>query len=607
VGLFTPVRDYVDSLVHPSAQADALAAARHRAFIAPRLLGGFIVIAALPVFLALRGVPTALEIAVFAWLMAPILIAYDLSRTGRFERAQILSSLALTALITIVASATGAMASFAAVWLAVVPAEAATSASRRVVAAAALFALTAASFLLALQWSGLVSYEASAAEMATFTAAGIVSAMLYATGLALGVESLVRESARRLSDEEARYRFLAENMSDAITRHGRNGAVLFASPGAEALFGTRLRDLHGHGLFDRVLVTDRPAFLTALSSAATSGAETSVEFRVRQEQPRGDDTRFIWVEMRCRPLDRGIAAHASAPDGEVVAVMRDVTARKQQEAALQDARAEAERANEAKGRFLATMSHELRTPLNAIIGFSDMLLNASDLQLDEARRQEYARLINGSGQHLLSVVNGILDMSKIESGNFEITPEPFAPDTAIRHCSDLLALKAREAGIDLVVSIAPDLPEIVADKRALKQILINLLSNAVKFTDRGGKVVLTAAGEDAHLVLSVEDSGIGIGEEDLPRLGDPFFQARGSYDRPYDGTGLGLSVVKGLVGLHGGDIEIRSRLGEGTRVVVRLPVDCEKAAARTSVTKLARRPANEGAISTVRTPVKQSA
>src|SRR6201999_1709973 len=135
--------------------------------------------------------------------------------------------------------------------------------------------------------------------------------------------------------------------------------------------------------------------------------------------------RFIWIEMRCRPLDRTLGEAMKAKEREVVAVMRDVTERKTQEQALEDARVEAEQANTAKSRFLATMSHELRTPLNAIIGFSEMLMNETEMRLDAARRREYSQLINESGQHLLSVVNGILDMSKIETGNFEVTPEPF--------------------------------------------------------------------------------------------------------------------------------------------------------------------------------------
>ena len=218
--------------------------------------------------------------------------------------------------------------------------------------------------------------------------------------------------------------------------------------------------------------------------------------------------------------------------------MRDITERKEQEQALEEARAEAERANAAKSRFLATMSHELRTPLNAIIGFSEMLTNEEMMRLDAARRHEYAMLINESGHHLLSVVNGILDMSKIETGNFEITPEPFAPAPVIGNCCDLLALKAREAGIDLSAAFRRSLPEIVADKRAFNQIMINLISNAIKFTDRGGSVtVIRPRSIGAYLIVTVEDTGVGIGEDDLRHVGDPFFQARTSYDRRHDGTG----------------------------------------------------------------------
>src|SRR5262249_29115962 len=142
---------------------------------------------------------------------------------------------------------------------------------------------------------------------------------------------------------------------------------------------------------------------------------------------------------------------------------------------------------------------------------------------------------------------------------------------------DILALKAREAGVDLIAAIPAELPEIVVDKRALKQIMLNLLSNAIKFTDAGGRVTVGARTQGAHVVLTVEDTGIGIDADDLPRTGDPFFQARGSYARRYEGTGLGLSIVKGLIALHGGSLEIRSRPGEGTCMTVRLPIDCESA------------------------------
>lgn len=564
-----PIHDYIDSLVHPSARQDPLTATRHRAFIAPRLLGSLIIIAAFPVYLAIRGTPSAIEIAIFAWCVAPIVAAYYLTQTGRYEIAHILSSLSLTGLVFVVACATGGLSSFAAVWLVVVPLEAALSASRRVVAVSSAFAIGAAGILLAMQQLGMTPPSPLTGDTG-LAALGIISAALYATGLALGTEALTRKSFALLGAEEDRYRLLAFNMTDVITRHGRNGTVLFVSPAAQTLFGERVETLKGHGLFDRVHVADRPAYLSALADAA-QGEQQSVEFRVKRTRDGGESgVEFVWVEMRCRPL-----AQTGAAGGEVVAVIRDISDRKAQELALDDARAESKCADLAKTRFLATMSHELRTPLNAIIGFSEMLVNEDQMRLDAAKRREYARLINDSGTHLLAVVNGILDMSKMETGDFEISPEPFAPLKVISNCCDILALRARESGLDLVMRNAEDVPEIVADKRAFKQIMLNLLSNAIKFTNRGGHIVIASRRDGDRLVVAVEDNGVGISAADLPRIGNPFFQARSTYDRRHDGTGLGLSIVKGLVSLHGGDMQVHSELGKGTVISVRLPLDCE--------------------------------
>jgi cell cycle sensor histidine kinase DivJ len=586
LSVFKPVREYIDSLVHPSVQHNLLTAARHRAFIAPRLLGSLIALAAFPAYIAIRGVPSALEVAVLGWLIVPICVAYFLSRTGRYEGAHILSSLSLAGLVTAVAWQTGGITSFAAIWLVVVPFEAALSASRRVVASASVFVLLAAGVLLIAEPAGLLpASTVTAREQMALAAIGIAFASLYAACLALGAESLAHTGARLLGTQEERYRLLAGNMSDVIARHGAHGAIQFISPTAETLLASRPDQLLGHGLFDRVHVGDRPAYLTALADAAAHGGETSVEFRMRRtisDARAGSD--FIWVEMRCRPLERPSLAQSA--ECNVVSVMRDITARKVQERAIEIARSESERANASKSRFLATMSHELRTPLNAIIGFSEMLTHEEQMRLDVQRRRDYAKLINDSGHHLLAVVNDILDMSKMETGEFEITPEPFAPAQVIGNCCDLLALRAREAGLDLLVRVPEELPDINADKRALKQVLLNLLSNAIKFTDRGGQVTVSAHAERGHIVIAVEDNGIGISDSDLPRLGNPFFQARSAYDRRHDGTGLGLSIVKGLVALHGGEVEIASALGKGTRIAITLPVNCEPAQQAPSVTEL---------------------
>jgi cell cycle sensor histidine kinase DivJ len=572
------IHDCLDALLHPSVRYDALTRARHRAFIAPRLLGSLAAFAAFPVYLAMRGAPAALEVIAFAWLIAPILLSWFLSRTGRYEGACVLSSVALAGLVMTLSMSTGGIESFAAIWLVIVPLEASLSTSRRVVAFASALALSCASLLILLgHFQMLPAADPNPALRTVLTTFGVASATLYAAGLAFGSESLARVSVSLLNVEEDRYRLLAENMSDVISRHHRNGAVRFISPAAETMLGAPVPQLLGHGLFERVHVADRPAYLTALSDAARGGEARSVEFRLRREGSpgrewgQGGQVEFIWVEMRCRQLEL-IAEPVPSTEAEVVAVMRDVTERKGQEHALDLARSAAEQADASKTRFLATMSHELRTPLNAVIGFSEMIVQEDALMLDATRRKEYAQLINDSGQHLLSVVNGILDLSKMESGNFEITPEPFAPREALVHCCNLLALKARENAIDLV-TLAPDhLPLMTGDPRAFRQIALNLVSNAIKFTERGGKVTVSAGVEGSRLVLRVADTGVGIEPEDLKRIGDPFFQAGKTYQRRHEGTGLGLSIVKSLVGLHGGEMTVQSRVGEGTTVVVALPL-----------------------------------
>ncbi len=583
------ISQFVDALPHPSARVDAMTKARHRAFIVPRFIGSFIALAIFPVYLAWNGAPGALELLLFAWLMTQVVLAYYLSRTGNYERAQMLSSLTLTALVATVAAKSGGVESFAAIWLVLVPFEASLSASRRVIGVATALALGAALGLWLLGAMDLLPRsELGAAEQSLFMAVAAISAALYGACLAFGAEHLARTYFSRIDAEGNRYQLLARHMSDVISRHGRNGEVLFISPAAEALLATPAASLMGHGLFERVHIADRPAFLTALSGAARDGEEHGVEFRLRRggSQARfageglgthrtsarqGGAPEFIWVEMRCRPLDQD---GERAGDGrEVVAVTRDVTERIRQQLALGEARADAERANAAKVRFLATMSHELRTPLNAIIGFSEMIAQERELSLSDDKRREYAGLIHESGLHLLSVVNDILNMSKIESGTFELDPRPFDPREVVASCCDLMALRARETGVDLVMNVPEGPLAITGDKRAFKQILINLLANAIKFSNRGGKVNIAMASQGANLMLSVEDTGIGIDDEDLRKLGEAFFQAGRTYDRRHEGTGLGLSIVKGLVGLHSGEIRFDSRLGEGTKVTVLLPLE----------------------------------
>jgi two-component system, cell cycle sensor histidine kinase DivJ len=569
VSFLTPIRNYVDALLPVAVQQDALAAARYRVFILPRLMGSLAALACLPLYLVLRGVPNEVEIAVFSWLVTPILIVYFLVRTGRYEAAYILSSLSLSALVLLVVLFAGGNGSFGAIWLVVVPLEAALSGSRRVVWISTAVSMAAGLLLLLLGMVGLM--RPNGLDMReTLAALAIVSALLYATGLGLGAVSLSRTGAQLLGAEESRYQLLVQNMTDAVVRCGKGGSVIFASPAAELLFGTPITELVGTELFERVHVADRPAFLTTLADAASSGEMRSLGFRIRRNDGARRPDRFVWIEMRCRPVECESGEHQRT-DLDVVAVLRDISEQKAQEDALEMARLESERANADRSRFIATVGHELRTPLNAIIGFSEMLTN-SGLKISASDQAEYTKLINGSGRHLLSVVNGMLDASKIEAGHFELVRERFVPGPVIENCVDLLALQAREGGIEIRLRVAQNLPGIAADKRAFSQILINLISNAIKFTTRGGCVTIGASCDGPRLVVTVEDTGVGIEQDDLARLGEAFFQARAGHGRKSDGSGLGLSIVKGLVKLHDGEVDIRSRVGEGTRVTIRLPI-----------------------------------
>jgi signal transduction histidine kinase len=233
---------------------------------------------------------------------------------------------------------------------------------------------------------------------------------------------------------------------------------------------------------------------------------------------------------------------------------------------------EAEAASRSKTEFLANMSHELRTPLNAIIGFSEVIKNELVGPLGSERYRHYAQDIHDSGHHLLEVINDILDISKVEAGEFELHEEEIDVRNLIKQSVRLVRERAEAAKIELAVDIDKDLPYLMIDQRLIKQSLINLLSNAVKFSPDGGRVTVRAMAElDDSILISVADTGIGIAEEDLPMILQPFAQVEGAFSRNFEGTGLGLPLAKSFVEAHGGSLELHSILGEGTDVLLRFP------------------------------------
>ncbi|HEX4889809.1 MAG TPA: ATP-binding protein [Alphaproteobacteria bacterium] len=259
--------------------------------------------------------------------------------------------------------------------------------------------------------------------------------------------------------------------------------------------------------------------------------------------------------------------------GTALGLLRHSVIRGQErEAALEAARREAVEANMAKVMFLANMSHELRTPLNAIIGFSEIMSSQMFGPMGNERYLEYARDVHKSGDHLLGLVNDILDTAQIESGNMKLREEESDLHDIIDYCLNQVSLQAKTAQVNLHEKVNFGMPAVMADSRKLKQILLNLLSNAIKFTPAGGSVSLFVryAG-NGDLEISVADTGIGIEKENIPRVLQKFGQVENSMQRNYAGVGLGLPLAKALVELHGGKLWIDSVLGKGTTVAFFLP------------------------------------
>ena len=237
-------------------------------------------------------------------------------------------------------------------------------------------------------------------------------------------------------------------------------------------------------------------------------------------------------------------------------------------------RFEAETANASKTAFLANMSHELRTPLNAILGFSEIIAQECFGPVGSERYKDYAGDIHSSGAHLLSLINDLLDIAKIEAGRMEISPHPLEADHTFDVALKLAGAKASEKSQTLTIHVDPSCPPLYADERALKQILINLVSNAVKFTPEGGRIeVLASQARDGGFQIMVRDNGPGIPREDLDKIFTPFSQVDNRYDRQSGGTGLGLALVRGLTELHGGRAWIESEQGAGCTAFVILPAN----------------------------------
>ena len=374
-----------------------------------------------------------------------------------------------------------------------------------------------------------------------------------------------RRAERALSEAEKKYRAIVENAAGGIYQLTPEGLYLSANPAMARILGYEgpeqiLRKIKNANETVYVNVRDRQNFLREIE---IRGAINNFETQVFKK-----DGEKIWVNENVRAVkDEG--GNTLYYEGS----MEDITRRKEADMALREAKIHSDLANRAKSEFLANMSHELRTPLNAIIGFSEIIKNEIFGPVEQRAYWEYSKHIYDSGRKLLTVINEILDISKIEAGERQINESVVDLNKVVEGCLGLLSNKI-ESNHMVVSNAMIDAPHIVAEELAIKQILMNLLSNAIKFTPGGGRITIAyEIDKDKKLRLSVTDTGIGLDESEIEKALSPFGQIDNELSRSGSGTGLGLTLVDALVRLHGGELELFSQKGIGTTVTVVLPAD----------------------------------
>ena len=373
-----------------------------------------------------------------------------------------------------------------------------------------------------------------------------------------------------LATSEQTLRAILDTMMDGLVIVDAGLRICTVNRAAEEIFGFPSSALLG---------TDATAILpaTVFEAARQADGRKADGTPVNNEawyavDANTQDGRTVSVEVGLSSVEVPDWTGQEPPETRWVAVIRDMTEHRRTEQTILDAKNDAEVANRAKAEFLANMSHELRTPLNAIIGFAEIIRDRAFGDDAGARYAEYGGDILDSGCHLLTLINDILDMSRLDTGTYTLNEGTVRIASVVDACFVMIGGRARAAGLKLDCRASHELPALCADGRAVKQILLNLLSNAVKYTTEGGRIHVVADLEpDGGLRLTVEDTGIGIDATMLPFVTRPFSQARRRVDHQGEGTGLGLAISKSLIELHGGSLTIESTPGVGTGVHVRFP------------------------------------
>ena len=373
----------------------------------------------------------------------------------------------------------------------------------------------------------------------------------------------------RLRAGEIRLRTMMQSVADGILSSDEKGVIQSVNPAVSRLFGYEGDELIGSSV--GILL---PSYLTLALQHSSPSGET-VEGLGRLVGQGAQEMRGQQKNGETFPIELSVTEMRIGEEHYFVSVVRDITEQKASEAELRRALSNAEAANRTKSLFLANMSHELRTPLNAVIGFSEVMQQEMFGPLNNERYLDYAGSIHDSSRHLLSVINDILDISRIESGEMELQDEWLELDEVLNWARDRAApsgTKSEHAPVHM--GSLEGLPEIHVDRRALRQVVINLLSNAIKFTPPDGRIDLSAhVNEASGISIVVKDTGIGIPANQIEKMTQPFTQSDNSLARRFEGTGLGLAITKSLIEAHQGRLVIESTEGEGTTITVRLPAE----------------------------------
>ncbi|WP_410508666.1 PAS domain-containing sensor histidine kinase [Methanosarcina hadiensis] len=367
-----------------------------------------------------------------------------------------------------------------------------------------------------------------------------------------------KQSEETLVKEARLWRVVIEHSRNGIVILDQNGKVFKSNPKYAEMLGYSLEEIHTLHMWDWDVNYTREQMLQLVRMGDSKGILHETRHR------RKDGTVFD-VEINSNSVMFG-------NQNLVFCICRDITERKKAEEELLNLKMAAEAANKCKDEFLAAMSHDLRTPLNSIIGFSDILLEGMFGSLNE-KQTSYINNISKGGKHLLNLINNILDLSKIEAGKMELDCEPFYLSQAIDEIKAAIEPLAIKKNIHLDVKVDSQPGMVCADKTRFKQILYNLTSNAIKFTPEKGSVAIEAWNSGSSVQIRVSDTGAGISEADMSKLFQPFKQLNSHHKREYEGTGLGLVLVKNFVEMHGGTIWVKSKPGEGSTFVFTIPSD----------------------------------